>query len=143
MNIRGYVIALILFSGIIAIAYITFGSLATQYNNSDIIDPNFDEQYNKLNENADKIANIQDTVNSNSTLAQLIGTTDLLFSSTLTVGSIIFSSFTTMQDQFSNIASDIGIPSSILNLAFIIAFSIIVVIVVFSVLNAWNKVDKL
>lgn len=143
MNLRGYVIALILFSGIIAVSYVMFGSLATQYNNSDIVDEDFDTQYNKLSENADKIAEIQDGVRGNSTLAQLTGTTDLLFGSTLTVGNIIFSSFSTMGDQFSNIAIDLGVPTTIINLAFIIAFSIILILVVFAILNAWNKVDKL
>ena len=139
---QDYVVGLILFSAIIALAYLAVGSLATDYDTPGIVDESFSEHYNKLNENTASAQEMLDATSSSEGLS-IIGTADILLSSTFSVINLIFGSLTNVGGQVAHIGDDFGIPTSVTSIIFVTFLSILVVALIFIVVNAVNKTNRL
>lgn len=136
ISVQTWVIASILFSGIFALFILSIGSFAEQYDASgNVVDSELEARYNKLDNFTSQVERIKDTVQQPEGLS-LIGEFRVLFSSTLGVLNTVLSSINLIPSIIGNFAEDFGIPSQVVNVFFIIATSILTVLIIFAILNA-------
>lgn len=139
---RNYIISLILFSAVIGLCYLMIGSLATDYNNTKIVDSSFSSNYDKLSENTAVAESMLDA-SSGTDGFSLLDAADILLSSTFAVIKLIFGSMTTLKDQLAAIPASFGIPTQVTAIVLVTFISAIIVSIVFIVINAVNKTNKL
>lgn len=139
---KDYVVGLIIFSALIALGFIMIQSLAIDYGNENIIDNSFNEHYNKFTETTQTAAEMFNKTSSKEGLG-IIGTAEILLSSTFSVISLIFSSFTSLGSQVGHLAGDFGVPSQVASIIFVLFLSVITVGIVFIIINAVNKSGRL
>lgn len=139
---REYIIGLILFSAVIALFYIAVGDMATTYDRSDLVDPSFSENYDKLTENQGMAADMLNSSSSSSGLS-ILGTADIILSSTFSIISLTFGSLTTFSSQISHIGTDIGMPTEVQKILLGVLITIITIGLVLIIINAVNKTEKL
>lgn len=140
--VRDYLIALLIFSSIIALGYILLGDLATSYSNPNIVDSNFLNNYNKLNNNTALAKSMLDSTTDSSGF-DIIDAGEVLLSSTFSVISLVFGSLGVIKSQLAFVASDFGIPIQITNILFTTFLSVITISLVIIIINAINKTNKL
>lgn len=140
--VQSWVVGLILMSSIIALAYLMVGGLAIDYNASGVVDPSFSENYNKLNENTEDITDMW-TATTNKSGLNLINTADILLSSTFSIIQIVFGGVKTFSTQVASIPEDFDVPTSVTNILIGTLIAVIVVGIIFGVINAVNKTNKL
>lgn len=139
---KEYVFGIVLFSAVIALFYLAVGDMATSYDRTDLVDESFSENYNQLDENADMIEDMRNKSRSSSGLS-IIGTAEILISSTFSIIELVFGSLDTFAAQVGNIGDDIGIPSEVENIIGAVFLMLLVVSIVLIVINAVNKTEKL
>lgn len=137
---RDYVIAIILFSGVMALMVLMIAGTADTYNNNAIIDPNIEENYADLSETTAIASSAFDATSENEGLT-FFGAFDTIFNSAFTVISLIFSSVGIAGSAMSNIALDLGIPTAVANIFFPMMLAILMVIIVFVILSTTTRRD--
>lgn len=139
---KDYVIAIILFSTVVALGYIMLNGLATDYSNTDIVDPKFSENYNKLSETTQVAENIRESISSEEGLG-LIGTTEILLKGTFSVINLVLSSLTTLASQVFQMAITFEIPSEISGVILVAFLAIITVSIIFIIINYVNRSGRM
>jgi hypothetical protein len=129
-------------SAIVALAYLMVGSMASDYDAPGIVDSSFSENYDKLNENTEDINQLW-TATTNKSGLNLINTADVLLSSTFSIAQIVFGGVKTFSSQLSTIPQDFDIPKSVSNILIGALISVIAVGIIFGIINAVNKTNKL
>ncbi len=138
MELRYWVIALILFSGVFALMVIAFQDAASGYNVTGVSNPEIEERYNQLSEHQDLVEEIQEAATGDEGL-QLFNTLGTIFTATIGVLNLMLASVTFIPNVFANFASDFGIPTQITNIFFTMAALIVTVLVIFAILNAIRR----
>lgn len=126
---RDWVVTVIIFSALIALGFLLVTDMATTYNNPDIIDPEFSENYDKLNENTQDIDEMYEAATSEEGL-KVVGTLTLLFKSFTTIASIIITSPLIVAGQVASFGQDFGIPRQVTFILFTVLLSLITAILV-------------
>lgn len=144
MNKKGftatnYVIGIVIFSTIIALSVIMVGGLATDYGNEDIVDAEFSEHYDRLNEHTSMIDDSLSEISSDQGFSLIGSSFELLFKSTLSVLLLIVDSLGIFASQIIHIGEDFGIPTQVTRIMVLTFLAIVTIGVVFIVLNAVNK----
>lgn len=103
--LRDFVIVGILFGVIIALYIILVASTASNYNNTDIINENFTNHYNKLQDNLDQLDTSYESVKGKGGL-NLIGAFNVAFNSVFTVIVMVWDGIMIYTGMTQNIASD-------------------------------------
>ena len=142
-RLRDYTLSLLLLSGIIALAYIMVGSLSTEYSVPGIVDPSFSENYDRFNEQQTNIGEMWDSTTNKTGLTLVATTADILLQSTFSVISLIIGSVGSLSDQVGSIAGDFGIPTEVWNIGITILLSVLTILIIFAIINAVNKQEKL
>lgn len=147
MNKKGftantYIISLLLISGVIGICYIMLVDLAINYERFDLVDEGFQEKYNKLNDNADIVEGMLSATSSSSGFG-FLDAAELFLSSTFTVITLLFSSIGTLASQTVGLIADFGVPSSVGVILITLFLSAITVSIIFIVINAVNKTNRM
>lgn len=137
---RDWVIATVLFAGIIGLFSISLLSIANNYGRSDIIDPNFNSNYNKLTELTNNKNKMFDSVRSGQGLT-LQGTFDIAFGSTFTVIQLVFGSIITYETVAASFVTDFApiFDAGVLVIMFNIGITIITVTLVFVWLSSISR----
>jgi len=130
---RDYIIATLLFSGIIALYVVMVGSIANDYDNTNMVDPQFSEQFDKFTEDTEIAGEMWNATTSEGGLS-LVGTADLLFFSTFRVISLIFTSVVATGQQLTGFGEYFGIPTVITGIFMVLIFTILTVSIIFIVL---------
>ena len=138
LELRFWVISLVLFSGVFALMVIAFHDAASSYGVENITNPEIEERYNQLSEQEDLIENIQETTGGEEGL-KILNVLGTVFTATIGVLNLVLASITFIPNVFSNFASDFGIPSQVSNMFFIIAGLVVTVLIVFAVLDAIKR----
>ena len=139
---QDYITGLILFSAVIALTYLMVVSQATDYETPGIVDEKFSEHYDKLNENTETISEMLDSTSGSGGFS-LLNTADILLSSTFSVINLIFGSFTSLASQVASIPGDFNIPTSVTAIILVVFLSLITVGIIFTIINAVNKTNRL
>lgn len=135
---RDWVVAFTVCVALFAIGYLMVSGLATEYDNTDIIDEGFDDTYNRFEDISEDVAEMQNESTSESGL-KVIGTITTMFDAGWTIIQLVFESLLlpgTMLEQF---AIDVGAPKSISNIIFVLPIVVITIIIVFVVISAIMK----
>ncbi|KKN17071.1 hypothetical protein LCGC14_0969490 [marine sediment metagenome] len=87
---RDFVIAGLLFTGIIAMFVLFVGGMASEYNQPDLVSSSFSSNYDQLGEISNKVEVMRATTAAGEGLS-LIGAFDIAFTATFTVIQLVFS----------------------------------------------------
>jgi len=139
---KDYVVGLILFSAVIALAYLMVGSLATDYGTEGIVSSSFSEHYDKLNENTESVNSMLSATSSSGGLS-ILGTAEILLSSTFSVINLIFGSFATLGGQVAHIGTDFGVPTAVTTIILVVFLAVVTVSIIFIIINAINRSGRL
>ena len=132
---RDFIIAMLVFSGVLAMFVVMIGSVANDYNNTDIISPDFSDKFDKFSENVDTGGEMWAASTGEGGLS-LFGTADLLFFSTFKVISLVFDSVNIAWTQMAEFGEFFGIPSVISNIFVGLIFTILTVMIVFIIISS-------
>jgi len=132
---RDFIIAMLVFSGVLAMFVIMIGSVANDYDNTDIISPEFSDKFDKFSENVDTGGEMWAASTGEGGLS-LVGTADLLFFSTFKVISLVFDSVNIAWTQMAEFGEFFGIPSVISNIFVGLIFTILTVMIVFIIISS-------
>ena len=132
---RDFIIAMLVFSGVLAMFVVMIGSIANDYDNTDIISPDFSDKFDKFSENVDTGGEMWAASTGEGGLS-LVGTADLLFFSTFKVISLVFDSVNIAWTQMAEFGEFFGIPSVISNIFVGLIFTILTVIIVFIIISS-------
>lgn len=132
---RDYVIASLIFSAVIALFVVMVGSIANDYDNPNIINPEFSEQFDKFDNDTARIAEMWNATTSEGGLS-LVGTADLLFFSTFRVISLVFSSVVATGQQLAGFGTFFGIPTEVSSILMILIFGILTVYIIFIIISS-------
>ena len=132
---RDFIIAMLMFSGVLAIWVLMIGSVANDYGNTDVIDPEFSEKFDKFSEETDRAGEMWEAATSEGGLS-LVGTADLLFFSTFKVISLVFNSVVAAGQQMAGFGEFFGIPSEISTIFSVLFFTILTVSIVFIIISS-------
>lgn len=138
--LRDWVVASILFSGIIAMAILSVASLSEDYNNPNVVDAEFQSKFDRFENETDRAAELFSTATSKEGLS-LVGTFDVLFGSTFTVISLVFGSVSAIGEQIAGFGEYFGIPSDVSKVFFTILLACISVLIVFIVISSVSRRD--
>lgn len=137
---RDWVISLIIFTGFISLTVLFVTGLATEYDNTDIVDESIVENYGFLDNTTSIASQAFDATNEREGLS-FLGSFDILFSSAFTVISLVFGSISLAGSAMAQFAIDFGIPSQVANVLFPMFLSIITVILVFVIISTTTRRD--
>ena len=132
---RDFIIAMLVFSGVLAMFVVMIGSVANDYDNTNIISPDFSDKFDKFSENVDTGGEMWAASTGEGGLS-LVGTADLLFFSTFKVISLVFDSVNIAWTQMAEFGEFFGIPSVISNIFVGLIFSILTVMIVFIIISS-------
>lgn len=135
---QSWVIGLILFSAVIAMYVLMVAEQATLYDNEEIIDEQILENYNKISDSTGIVQDAFESATDTGGLS-LVGTFDVLFSSSFTVISLVFNSIPLMTSITASFATDFGIPSEIASIIFPTFLAIITIIIIYRVINSTTR----
>lgn len=137
IELRFWVVSLILFSGIFALLVVAFHDAASGYGFEDT-NPNIESRYNQLEDQQSLVENLKDTTGGEEGL-QILNTLGTVFTGTIGVLNLVLASITFIPNVFSNFANDFGIPTQVVNIFFIIASLIATTLIIFAILNAIRR----
>lgn len=129
-----FVVAVLIFSGVIALLIISLGSMASDYNNENIINPQFSSKFNNFENSTETASQMWEAATGEEGLS-LVGTVEVIFYSTFQVISLVFSSVGEAASQMLGIGEFFGIPSSVTGIFFVLLFAILTVVIIFGILN--------
>lgn len=138
---RDWIIATILFSGFIVLFVLAVGSLADEYGVADVVvSEEFSDTFDNFEDTTQNAQEMFEAASSKEGLS-LEGTFEVLFSSTFTVISLVFTSVTSVAGQVFGFVEYFGIPSSVGATIGIILLSILSVIIVFIIVSSVSRRD--
>lgn len=137
---RDWVVGAILFSGVIALLVLQVGSMVDQYDAQNITSDEFSEKFNKFEDNTDIAKQMWNKTTGEGGLST-VGTFDILFKSTFSVISLVFSSVSLAGTQIFAFTEYFGVPSEVGFLFFSIMMSILSVIIVFIIISSVSRRD--
>jgi len=132
---KDFIVAMLLFSGGIALFVLMIGSIAHDYDNPNVIDEQFSASFDKFTEDTQIAQGMWESVTSEKGLS-LVGTAELVFFSSFKVISLIFEGVVAAGRQLANFGSFFGIPSAITAIFMVLIFSVLTVYIVFIIINS-------
>jgi len=131
---QNFIVALIIFTGVLSLFVLMIGSAANDYDNTNIIDEQFSEQFDKFDETTELAGDIYSSFNQSG--GSLIGTTELYFTAGFSVVSLIFTSVTTASGILLTFPTYFGFDTTASIIMMTIIFSILGVLIVFTIINS-------
>lgn len=128
---RDFVVAALLFSGMVALFVLAIAGIADKYDNTEIVSESFSENYDKLTETAEKINIGRNSTTSGSGLS-FLGTFDVAFQSTFTIIQLVFSTLSLYGNLAGNIITDFTfLDATVVKIFFIIGLAALTAYLVF------------
>jgi len=129
-----FVVAMLIFSGVLALFILSVGSLANEYENTNVVNEEFAEKFDKFEEDTLRSEEMWNATTGEGGLS-LVGSVEILFFSTFRVIQLVFSSVVEAGSQMFHLGEYFGIPSVVSNIFFILLFSVLTVIIIFRILS--------
>jgi len=139
---RDFIIAMLIFSGVLAIYVLMVGSVANDYGNTDVINVGFSEKFDKFSNDTSRAGEMWESATSEGGLS-LVGTADLLFFSTFRVISLVFTSVVSAGEQLAGFGEFFGIPSEVSLIFMTLIFTILTVMIIFIIISSIRSGSKL
>lgn len=135
---RDWVVAFTVCVAVIGLCYLGVEGLATEYDNTDIIDEEFDATYNKFPTMSSKIDDMFEESSSEEGIS-MVGAVTALFSATFTVIQLIFSTLLLPGAMLRNAMIDMGVPTAVGNIMFVLPIAIVTVVIVLVILSSVSR----
>ncbi len=133
---RNFVIAGVLFSGIVALYVLAIAGISNQYDTSILTNEDFSDNYDRLIEQTNRIETARQTAAAGEGLS-FIGTFDVAFQSTFTVIQMVFQTLNLFGDITGSFAEDFGIDPTVTRVTFLIGLAILTTLIV------WNWISSI
>lgn len=128
---RDFVIASLLFTGVIAMFVLFIAGMSAEYDQPDLVSSTFSDNYNKLGEISNKVEVMRATTSAGEGLS-LIGAFDIAFTATFTVIQLVFSTLALAGSIPAKVIVDFTfIDSTVAANFFILGLAIITTIIIF------------
>jgi len=137
---RTFLIASVLFSGIIALYVLAIAGISDEYDTDILTNPEFAENYDKLTEQTEKISTARSSAAAGEGLS-FIGTFDVAFQSTFTVIQMVFQSldlFGGIADTFGN-SDEFGLDPRIIHLDLLIGLTILTILIILTWISSISR----
>ena len=144
MNKKGFltrdiIITGLLFTGIVSLFVIAIGGVADNYDNTEIINDQFSENYDKLSEIAGNVDIARNSTQKGEGIT-FLGTFDVVFSATFTVIKMVFNTLDLYGDISANFISDFTfLDAGVVKVLFLVGLAIITTILVFVWISAISR----
>jgi len=135
---RNFVIAGLLFSGVIALYVLAIAGIQQEYDTDILTNPDFADNYNKLTEQTEKIETAREASAAGEGLS-FIGTFDVAFQSTFTVIQMVFQTLDLFGGITANFAEDFGLDPTITRITFLVALAILTTLIVFTWISSISR----
>jgi len=132
---RDFIIAMLIFSGGIALFVVMVGSIANDYDNPNIINTEFSNQFDKFEEENARSQEMWNATTGEGGLS-LVGTADLLFFSTFRVISLVFNSVSAAWNQLASFGTFFRIPRAVSYIFMTLIFGILTVSIIFIIISS-------
>ncbi|MFO7969945.1 MAG: hypothetical protein R6U15_07560 [Candidatus Izemoplasmatales bacterium] len=136
--LRDYVIVTLIFSAIIALGYSMIISQAVEYDQTEIVNDNFNSSFNKFSERSAEVNEMLDEVDSEGGF-QLLEAAELIFKSTFSIFGIIFQSLDDLRSQIADFGTVFGIPTEITSIALGLLLFVVISSIVFIIITSTSK----
>lgn len=137
---RDWMVAVLLFSGIAGLFFLAITSMATDYDETQYIDANFQENYDQLSDATSDVDSALDAASSKDGLT-VVGTVEVLFKSSNTIFSLIFGSLGTAKSQVGSFMEDAGVPGPVYRVFAPLILAILTIIIVMIVISSVTRRD--
>lgn len=135
---RNFVIAGVLFSGIIALFVLAVAGISDEYDSVLLTNEDFGETYNKLVEQTERIETARAAAATGDGLS-FIGTFDVAFQATFTVIQMVFQTLDLFGDITGSFATDFGVDPTVTRITFLIALAILTTLIVFNWISSISR----
>ncbi len=136
---RDFVIATLLFTGVIAMFVLFIAGMASEYNQPDLVSSSFSSNYNKLGEISDKVEVMRSTTTTGAGLNP-ISVFGVVFSAAFTVIQLVFSTLALAGSIPAKIIVDFTfIDSTVAATFFVLGLSILTTIIIFVWVSAIQR----
>ncbi len=132
---RDFIVATLIFSGLLALYVIMVGSIANDYDNTNVIDPEFSEKFDTFSADTERAGEMLDSLQDEGGLS-LVGTADLLFFGTFRVISLILESLRAAGSMLVSFPAYFGVPTAITAVFGVLLFTILTVLLVFIIISS-------
>jgi len=135
---RNFVIAGVLFSGLIALFVLAIAGISSEYDSNLLTNDEFAANYDKLADQTERIETARETAAAGEGLS-FIGTFDVAFQSTFTVIQMVFQTLDIFGDMTGSFAEDFGLNPQVTRIVFLIALSILTTLIVFTWISSISR----
>lgn len=135
---REFIMAGVLFSGMIALWVLAIGGISDQYDSTLLVNDEFADNYDRLTEQTEKIETARKTAAAGGGLS-FIGTFDVAFQSTFTVIQMVFSTLDLFGDMTGSFAEDFGLDPTVTKIVFLIALALLTVVLVWTWISSISR----
>jgi hypothetical protein len=137
---RDWVIAMLIFGALVAIAALVFSDMAREYDNPGVIDPMFNKSYDTFTSTTADTKTMYESVTTGGGL-KVIGTANLMFNAIFTVINLVLSSLALPGTVLKNFMVDFGVPDAIGNIFMALYVIVPTVLIIFIVLSSQSRRD--
>jgi len=142
--VRTWVVAFLIFSATFALMFFAAQDLASDYGESDIIKDEYEDTYNVFDDTEDEYRGLFDSISEGGENKWgIIGTGLQAMTALVDLVKITFNSVRVVDGVTTDFVTDFGVPESIANIIFPLAAAIVMVILIFAVISAVNRGNKL
>lgn len=135
---RNFVIAGVLFSGIVALFVLAVAGISDEYDSVLLTNEDFGETYNKLIEQTERIETARASAATGDGLS-FIGTFDVAFQATFTVIQMVFQTLDLFGDITGSFAADFGVDPNVTRITFLIALAILTTLIVWTWISSISR----
>jgi len=147
-----WIIAFLIFTGVFALLFLTSNDLINEYDRADIIEPSYNDSYNKYNEimvppedeaEGNFSGLFQDMTNRESGVLNIIFGDAGIFQGLFKLVQLTFASVDVLDNMTEDFVTDFGVPWSIAQVIFPLAISILTILLIFAVISSVNRGGRL
>lgn len=135
---RDFVIAGVLFSGMLALFVLAIAGISNEYDTSILTNEEFSDNYNRLVEQTNRVETARETAAAGGGLS-FIGTFDVAFQATFTVIQMVFQTLDIFGDITGSFAEDFGVDPTVTRIVFLIGLAILTTLIVFTWISSISR----
>ena len=135
---REFIIAGILFSGVVALFVLMIGGISNEYDSTLLTNEDFADNYDTLVEQTNRIETARTAASAGEGLS-FVGTFDVAFQSTFTVFQMIFQTLNIFGDMSDSFSEDFGIDPTVTRIAFLIALAALTTYIVWNIVSSISR----
>lgn len=131
---RTWMISFVVGVAVMALGYLMVQGMATEYDQTGIIDTNFKSTYDKYDALSSNVQSMLDEARGKEGLS-IVGTVTVIWGATTTIIQLIFSSLLLPGAMLRQFAVDIGAPTAVANIIFTLPLLVITIVIVLVIIS--------